>query len=113
MTTTQAPPERLVEIGLTIALELNKNPDPLKAALDKHSDVDHCRWQNLTSTDRKIHLESWPFMEDKRDITVPAFGLSEWYSLEKSKTSKDYPYDVSPSLFDGATPDRPSITVSD
>ena len=112
--TTPPPAEVLTEKGLTIVLELNKDPDPLKASLDKHSDVDHCRWQNLTSTDRKVHLKSgWPFMEPEAVISVPAYGLSAWYSLDKTKTSKDYPYDVTPSLFDGGTSAEPSIGVSD
>lgn len=113
---TPAPPvqERLAEIGLTIVLEADKAPDPLKASLEKHSDVDHCRWQNMTSTERKIHLRSgWPFMEDEKDIIVPAYGLSAWYSLEKSKASKDYPYEVSPSLADGGAREQPSIGVGD
>jgi hypothetical protein len=112
--TTPPPAEVLTEKGLTIALELNKDPDPLKASLDKHSDVDHCRWQNLTSTDRKVHLKSgWPFMEPEAVISVPAYGLSAWYSLDKTRTSKDYPYDVTPSLFDGGTSAEPSVGVSD
>ena len=113
--TTPRPTEEVpTENGFTIALELNKDPDPLKASLDKRSDVDHCRWQNLTSTDRKIHLKSgWPFMEPETDIIVPAYGLSAWYSLERSKTSKDYPYEVTPSLFDSGTSAQPSIGVSD
>ena len=113
-TPAPSPVEVLTEKGLTIALELDKDPDPLKAALDKHSDVDHCRWQNLTSTDRKIHLRSgWPFMEREADFTVPAYGFSEWYSLDKTKASKAYPYAVSPSLFDTGTSAEPSIDVSD
>jgi hypothetical protein len=105
--------DTVFESGLTIVLEDNKDPDPLKAALDKHSEQDHCRWQNLTSADRKIHLKSWPFMEEPKDFTVPAFGLSEWYSLDKAKASKDYPYEISPSLSGNATSTRPAIVVGD
>jgi len=105
--------DTIFESGLTIALEDNKDPDPLEAALDKHSEQDHCRWQNLTSAERTIHLRSWPFMEDPKDITIPAYGLSAWYSLDKAKASKAYPYDVSPSLFGNAAHGNPSITVGD
>jgi len=114
---TRAPAARaadtVFESGLTIALEDEKEPDPLKAALDKHSEQDHCRWQNLTSTSRTIHLKSWPFMEDPKDITVPAFGLSAWYSLDKAKASKDYPYEITPKLFGSGRPDSSSIVVED
>jgi hypothetical protein len=111
-----APPAQtqVEEMGVTIALEANKSPDPLKAALDRRSDIDHCRWQNLTSTDRKIQLKSgWPFMEKEEIIAVPAYGLSPWYSLDRAKASRDYPYDVTPSLFDGATGEQPVIGVGD
>jgi hypothetical protein len=109
-----SPTLEIQESGITIALDPNKDPDPLKAALDKRSDTDHCRWQNLTSTERKVHMKSgWPFMEKEEVITIPAFGISEWYSLDRAKASKDYSYEVTPPLFDGAAGGKPVIGVSD
>ena len=109
-----SPTLEIQESGITIALDANKDPDPLEAGLDKHSDVDHCRWQNLTSSERKIHMKSgWPFMEQEEVITIPAYGISQWYSLDRAKATKDYPYDVVPPLIESGNAKKPAIGVAD
>jgi hypothetical protein len=99
--------------GWTVVLETDKDPDPLKPGLKKHTDVDHVRWENKSGAERTIHFKSdWPFLEPLEDIKVPATGTTPWYSLNHEVTAKAYPYEVTPPLRSGP-PDEPSISVSE
>ena len=115
-TSTPSPTPVPTEMGVTVRLVQLKGCDPEKPELKASTDVNHIRWSNETTADRKVHFTAdWPFMETNGDITVAAGAKSAWFTLDPAKVSgggKPFPYQVTPTLAKdpGEGPDEPSIS---